>query len=42
VIVWLLRCLAHGSFRPFVLYRVVALGLAVIVLAQAGVLDALP
>ena len=41
VIAALLRYLATGRFRPFVLYRI-TLGLAVIVLVQAGVLDALP
>jgi undecaprenyl-diphosphatase len=38
VIAWLLRYLAHGSFTPFVVYRV-ALGLALLVLVATGVLD---
>ena len=38
VIAWLLRYLSHGSFRPFVLYRV-ALGLAVLALVLTGVLE---
>jgi undecaprenyl-diphosphatase len=38
VIAWLLRYLAHGSFTPFVAYRVV-LGLALLALVGAGVLD---
>jgi undecaprenyl-diphosphatase len=38
VIAWLLRYLAHGSFTPFVVYRVV-LGLALLALVGAGVLD---
>ncbi|MCU1605651.1 MAG: uppP [Modestobacter sp.] len=37
VIAWLLRYLAHGSFTPFVVYRVV-LGLALLALVGAGVL----
>jgi undecaprenyl-diphosphatase len=41
VIAWLLHYLARGSFRPFVLYRV-TLGLLVLALVTAGVLDALP
>jgi len=41
VIAALLRYLVSGSFRPFVIYRVV-LGLLVLVLVQAGLLDALP
>src|SRR3954449_496079 len=39
VIAWLLRYLAHGSFTPFVVYRVV-LGLLVLALVQTGVLAA--
>lgn len=38
VIAWLLRYLAHGSFTPFVVYRVV-LGLSLLALVGAGVLD---
>jgi undecaprenyl-diphosphatase len=38
VIAWLLRYLAHGSFTPFVVYRVV-LGLLLLALVGAGVLD---
>jgi undecaprenyl-diphosphatase len=38
VIAWLLRYLAHGSFTPFVVYRV-ALGLVLLVLVSTGVLD---
>src|SRR3982751_4810584 len=38
VIAWLLRYLAHGSFTPFVVYRVV-LGLALLALVGAGVLN---
>jgi undecaprenyl-diphosphatase len=38
VIAWLLRYLAHGSFTPFVVYRVL-LGLLVLALVGAGVLD---
>jgi undecaprenyl-diphosphatase len=38
VIAWLLRYLAKGSFTPFVVYRV-ALGLLLLVLVGAGVLD---
>jgi undecaprenyl-diphosphatase len=38
VIAWLLRYLAHGSFTPFVVYRVV-LGLALLALVGAGVLS---
>ena len=38
VIAWLLRYLAHGSFTPFVIYRV-ALGLLLLVLVATGVLD---
>ena len=41
VIAWLLRYLATGSFRPFVVYRV-ALGILVLALVTAGVLDPLP
>jgi undecaprenyl-diphosphatase len=41
VIAWLLRYLNRGSFTPFVVYRVV-LGLAVLALVVAGVLDPLP
>jgi undecaprenyl-diphosphatase len=41
VIAWLLRYLARGSFLPFVIYRIV-LGLAVLVLVIAGVLDPNP
>ncbi len=37
VIAWLLRYLAHGTFTPFVVYRVV-LGLALLGLVGAGVL----
>jgi undecaprenyl-diphosphatase len=38
VITWLLRYLAHGSFTPFVVYRVV-LGLLLLALVGSGVLD---
>jgi undecaprenyl-diphosphatase len=38
VIAWLLRYLNHGSFTPFVVYRVL-LGLLVLGLVGAGVLD---
>src|ERR1700712_3104111 len=38
VIAWLLRYLAHGSFTPFVVYRIV-LGLLVLALVGMGVLD---
>jgi undecaprenyl-diphosphatase len=38
VIAWLLRYLDRGSFTPFVVYRVL-LGVLVLVLVQAGVLD---
>jgi len=38
VIAWLLRYLAHGSFTPFVVYRVL-LGLLVLALVGAGVLE---
>jgi undecaprenyl-diphosphatase len=38
VIAWLLRYLNRGSFTPFVVYRI-ALGLLVLVLVIAGVLD---
>ncbi|MDP9396959.1 MAG: undecaprenyl-diphosphate phosphatase [Actinomycetota bacterium] len=41
VIAWLLRYLAHGSFRPFVIYRV-ALGILLLGLVVGGVLDPLP
>ncbi|WP_345718730.1 undecaprenyl-diphosphate phosphatase [Kineosporia mesophila] len=41
VIAWLLRYLSHGSFRPFVIYRIV-LGLALIALVTVGALPALP
>ena len=41
VIAWLLRYLDRGSFTPFVVYRVV-LGLALLALVGAGVLDPLP
>jgi undecaprenyl-diphosphatase len=41
VIAWLLRYLNRGSFTPFVVYRVV-LGLAVLALVVAGVLDPVP
>ncbi len=41
VIAWLLRYLARGDFRPFVVYRVL-LGLGVLALVQAGALPALP
>jgi undecaprenyl-diphosphatase len=41
VIAWLLRYLNRGSFTPFVVYRVV-LGLLVLALVVAGVLDPLP
>ena len=41
VIAWLLRYLARGSFRPFVIYSVL-LGLGVLVLVWAGVLSPLP
>jgi undecaprenyl-diphosphatase len=39
VIAWLLRYLAHGSFVPFVVYRI-ALGVLVLVLVQTGVFAA--
>ncbi len=39
VIAWLLRYLAHGSFVPFVVYRIVV-GVAVLVLVGTGVLAA--
>jgi undecaprenyl-diphosphatase len=39
VIAWLLRYLDRGSFTPFVVYRVL-LGVLVLALVQAGVLDA--
>ncbi|MGY2067000.1 undecaprenyl-diphosphate phosphatase [Blastococcus sp. SYSU DS0619] len=38
VIAWLLRYLDRGSFTPFVVYRI-ALGLLILVLVFAGVLD---
>src|SRR3954451_12299534 len=38
VIAWLLRYLSHGSFTPFVVYRVV-LGLALLALVGSGMLD---
>ncbi|MPQ99619.1 undecaprenyl-diphosphate phosphatase [Modestobacter sp. I12A-02628] len=38
VITWLLRYLAHGSFTPFVVYRIV-LGLLLLVLVGTGVLS---
>ncbi|MCZ2820351.1 undecaprenyl-diphosphate phosphatase [Modestobacter sp. VKM Ac-2977] len=38
VIAWLLRYLAHGSFAPFVVYRIV-LGVLVLVLVGTGVLE---
>jgi undecaprenyl-diphosphatase len=38
VITWLLRYLAHGSFTPFVVYRVV-LGLLLLALVGSGVLE---
>ena len=41
VIAWLLRYLNRGSFTPFVVYRVL-LGLLVLGLVVAGVLDPLP
>jgi undecaprenyl-diphosphatase len=41
VIAWLLRYLDRGSFTPFVVYRVV-LGLLLLALVGAGVLDPLP
>ncbi|SEO84844.1 undecaprenyl-diphosphate phosphatase [Trujillonella endophytica] len=41
VIAWLLRYLDRGSFTPFVVYRV-ALGLLLLALVGAGVLDPLP
>ena len=41
VIAWLLRYLSRGSFRPFVIYRVL-LGVAVLVLVATGALPALP
>jgi undecaprenyl-diphosphatase len=40
-IAWLLRYLARGSFRPFVIYRVM-LGLGVLGLLGAGVIQATP
>jgi undecaprenyl-diphosphatase len=39
VIAWLLRYLAHGSFVPFVVYRI-ALGVLVLALVQTGVFAA--
>jgi undecaprenyl-diphosphatase len=39
VIAWLLRYLAHGSFVPFVVYRI-ALGVLVLLLVQTGVFAA--
>jgi undecaprenyl-diphosphatase len=41
VIAWLLRYLNRGSFTPFVVYRVL-LGLTLLALVVAGVLDPLP
>jgi undecaprenyl-diphosphatase len=41
VIAWLLRYLDRGSFTPFVVYRI-ALGVLVLVLVFAGVLDPEP
>jgi undecaprenyl-diphosphatase len=41
VIVGFLRYLAHGTFRPFVVYRIV-LAAAVLALVAVGVLDAAP
>jgi undecaprenyl-diphosphatase len=41
VIAWLLRYLNRGSFTPFVVYRVL-LGLLVLALVVAGVLDPIP
>jgi undecaprenyl-diphosphatase len=41
VIAWLLRYLNRGSFTPFVVYRVL-LGLAVLALVVAGILDPIP
>jgi undecaprenyl-diphosphatase len=41
VIAWLLRYLAHGSFRPFVIYRLV-LGVVLLVLVAVGAVPALP
>src|SRR5215218_5368597 len=41
VIAWLLRYLDRGSFTPFVVYRIV-LGLVLLALVGAGVLDPLP
>lgn len=38
VIAWLLRYLAYGSFTPFVVYRIAA-GVLILVLVGAGVLD---
>ena len=38
VIAWLLRYLAHGSFAPFVVYRI-ALGVLVLVLVGTGVVE---
>jgi undecaprenyl-diphosphatase len=39
VIAWLFRWLEHGSYVPFVVYRIV-LGVLVLGLAAAGVIDA--
>src|SRR4051794_28166962 len=41
VIAWFLRYLAKGSFRPFVIYRVL-LGLGVMALLAAGAIQATP
>ncbi|GAB6902527.1 undecaprenyl-diphosphate phosphatase [Kineosporia succinea] len=41
VIAWLLRYLAHGSFKPFVVYRV-GLGLLLLVLVTIGAVPASP
>ncbi len=41
VIAWLLRYLSHGSFRPFVIYRLV-LGVVLLVLVAVGAVPALP
>ena len=39
VIAWLFRWLEHGSYAPFVVYRIV-LGVLVLGLAAGGVIDA--
>jgi undecaprenyl-diphosphatase len=41
VIAWLLRYLSHGSFRPFVIYRLVV-GVVLLILVAVGAVPALP